>query len=282
MADQLSIFNEPPSRPAHVGDVDVEYRDASSILTKATGFMADYDFTLNPYSGCGFGCTYCYAAFFTRDRERQDTWGQWVVVKQNAVAKLRNMRTDLAGKTVYMSSVTDPYQLIERRLGLVRELLEILAEREARLVVQTRSPLVKRDIDLFERFEHVRVNMTVTTDSESVRKAFEPRCPPNSARLEAIAAVASSGLPASITMTPLLPVEDPHAFAESLVSTGVEDFVVQPFHADRGRFIAGTRKEALELTTRLDWTDQRYHETVEILRSRLPSLAEGRDGFRPE
>lgn len=282
MVDQLSIFNEPPKRPTHVGDVEVEYREASSILTKATGFMADYDFTLNPYSGCGFGCTYCYAAFFTRDQARQDTWGQWVTVKDNAVTKLRNMRTDLAGKTVYMSSVTDPYQLIERRLDLVRELLEILAERGARLVVQTRSPLVRRDVDLFGRFEHVRVNMTVTTDSESVRKAFEPRCPPNAARLEAIAAVAAAGIPASITMTPLLPLEDPQAFAESLAATGVQDFVVQPFHAERGRFIAGTRKEAIELTRRLDWTDERYRDAVEILRSRLPTLAEGRAGFRPE
>jgi DNA repair photolyase len=58
------------------------------------------------------------------------------------------MRTPLAGKTIYMSSVTDPYQPIERRLGLVRELLAELAGSGARLVVQTRSPLVARDIEL--------------------------------------------------------------------------------------------------------------------------------------
>ena len=64
--------------------------------------------------------------------ELRDTWGDWVAVKENADAKLRNMRTDLRGKTIYMSSVTDPFQLIERRLGLVRELLELLAARGAR------------------------------------------------------------------------------------------------------------------------------------------------------
>ena len=47
--------------------------------------MGEYDFTLNPYSGCGFGCTYCYAAFFARDAEKRDNWGYWVNVKENAV-----------------------------------------------------------------------------------------------------------------------------------------------------------------------------------------------------
>ena len=47
--------------------------------------MGEYDFTLNPYSECSFGCTYCYAAFFSRDKERRDTCVYWVDVKENAV-----------------------------------------------------------------------------------------------------------------------------------------------------------------------------------------------------
>ena len=282
MSDQPALFGEPPpERPTSLGDVAVEYRDTSSILTKATGFMSDYDYTLNPYGGCGFGCTYCYAAFFVRDSARQDDWGRWVDVKVNALQKLERMRTDLRDKTIYMSSVTDPYQLIERRLGMVRGLLQVLAERGARLVVQTRSPLVTRDIDILSRFENVRVNMTVTTDSEEVRRAFEPRCPPNPARLKAIGAVHDAGIPASITMTPLLPVADADAFAAMLLETGVKDFVVQPFHAERGRFVAGTRADAMEITRRMEWDDHRYRLVVARLREVLPRLAEGRTGFRP-
>lgn len=63
--------------------------------------------------------------------------GSWVEVKQNALERLRRMRTSLTGKAIYMSSVTDPYQPIERRLLLVRGLLEALAEQQPRLVVQT-------------------------------------------------------------------------------------------------------------------------------------------------
>jgi len=181
-----------------------------------------------------------------------------------------------------MSSVTDPYQPIEQRLGLVRELLEELVGHQPRLVVQTRSPLVTRDIDILSRFERVRVNMTVTTDSEDVRKAFEPGCPGNRFRLRAIAEVQAAGIETSVTMTPLLPVTDPVAFAVALRETGVKRFVVQPFHAERGRFVAGTREPALALLRELDWDADRYRATVEVLRRELPSLDEGRAGFAPE
>ncbi|WP_354699051.1 radical SAM protein [Paraconexibacter sp. AEG42_29] len=244
--------------------------------------MADYDFTLNPYSGCGFGCSYCYAAFFSRDQERQNTWGQWVEVKANALDRLRRMRTPLQGRSIYMSSVTDPYQPVEKKLGLVRGLLEELVKQQPRLVVQTRSPLVTRDIDLLTKFEHVRVNMTVTTDSDAVRKAFEPSCPGNRFRLQAIAEVQAAGIETSVTMTPLLPVVDPVAFAAALRATGVRRFVVQPFHVDRGRFVAGTREPALALLRDMDWDAAKYRTTVEILRRELPSLDEGREGFAPQ
>ena len=281
---QPSLFDQPAresSRPVTIGRAHVEYRDAASILTRASGFMSDYDFTLNPYSGCTFGCTYCYAAFFTRDLERQRTWGDWVVVKENALERLRRMRTDLSGARVYLGSVTDPYQPIERRLGLVRSLLPILAERGVRLVVQTRSPDVARDIELFKRFEHIRINMTVTTDSEEVRRAFEPGCPTTNRRLEGIAQVAAASVPTAITLTPLLPLEDPSSFARLLRATGVVDFVVQPFHAERGRFVAGTGAKALEITAAMGWTNDAYRSAVAVLRSTLPSLLEGRSGFAP-
>lgn len=281
---ELTLFGEPEpetSFPLTIGHAQVEDRPSRSILTRATGFMSDFDFTLNPYSGCSFGCTYCYAAFFSHDAELQRTWGEWVHVKSNALQTLKRMRTDLRGKKVYMSSVTDPYQSVERRLELVRELLPELASRGVRLVVQTRSPLVTRDIDLFKDFDAVRVNMTVTTDSDDVQRAFEPRCPSNRKRLDAIAAVAAAGIDSRVTLTPLLPIVDPVGFAKQLLETGVQHFVVQPFHATKGQFVAGTREEALGIVERMNWDDEAYRRVVETLRSELPNLDEGRDGFKP-
>lgn len=295
---QPSLFEGYPAevkrRPERLGHVDVAYVQTRDILTRATGFMEAYDFTLNPYSGCSYGCTYCYAAFFSHSTEKRDAWGRWVEVKDNAVERLRSRRRGLDGKLIYMSSVTDPYQPIERRIGLTRELLVVLAPQRPKLVVQTRSPDVVRDIDLFgEIVKHggrVQVNMTVTTDDEDVRRTFEPFCPGNAARLRACRELCKGGVKTCITMTPLLPVRHAERFADELCATGVREFIVQPFHFQRGKFVAGTRDAALRLVAeKLSSDSQNFREAYtehyrgvrEVLRRRLPGLGEGKDGFRP-
>jgi len=282
---QPDLFPPPPPAPrrTQLGHSSIHYKNAASILSPATGFMDSYDFTLNPYSGCSFGCTYCYAAFFARDNAEREQWGYWVNVKENALQLLQKLRKKpLLNKAIYMSSVTDPYQPIEKELELTRSLLRELATyHQVRLVVQTRSPLVTRDIDLFQRFSAVQVNMTITTDSERVRKVFEPLCPGNKVRLQAIRQVHEAGIPACITMTPLLPVEDAHAFAQGLLATGITRFIIQPFHTERGKFTAGTREEAVRLTQELDWTSDRYLEVLEIMKEYIPQIGEGKQGFSP-
>ena len=156
----------------------------------------------------------------------------------------------LDGKLIYMSSVTDPYQPIERELRLTRGVLEIMAERhKPKLVVQTRSPDVVHDCDLFRKIEdnggRVQVNMTVTTDDEDIRREFEPSCPSNHRRLAAIKQVQDAGIDTCITMTPLLLVNNDGDFADELIGTGVTKFIAQPFHFVRGKFVASTREGAL-------------------------------------
>ncbi len=265
---QQSLPFEVPvrlERPSQLGQAAVEYSPVRDILTRASGFMGEYDYTLNPYSGCSFGCTYCYAAFFSMSREKRDKWGHWITVKENAVGKMERFKRSLDGKLIYMSSVTDPYQPIERKLKITRDLLKILAERhKPKLVVQTRSPLITRDCDLFRNIEdnggRVQINMTVTTDDEDIRRTFEPYCPSNSVRMRAIAEIVNAGIDACITMTPLLMVKDAHAFSESLLESGVKRFIAQPFHFQRGKFIASTRKEAFAMMAKkLGWEVNRHH-----------------------
>ena len=268
--------------PDKIGHAEVSKMQVSSILTKASGFMNTYDFTLNPYSGCTFGCVYCYAASFARDAQKRVNWGKWVDVKENALSLIRKQHGKLEDSIVYMSSVTDPYQPIDRITKITRELIKELFEQKAKVVIQTRSPLVKRDADILAKFgKRVQVNMTITTDSEIVRKQFEPTCSSNEARLSAIKKIADEGIPTCITMTPLLPVEDPSAFADKLLSTGVKRFIIQPFHEEKGRFIAGTREGAMGLIRDMNWSKQKYEETRDILRNRLPQLGEGKEGFAP-
>ena len=298
--------------PSRVGGAGVTRAQARSVLTKPAGFMSKYDFTLNPYSGCSFGCSYCYAAFFGASKEDRDAWGRWVRVKENAVALLAKRKPgSLDGKRIYMSSVTDPYQPVERELRLTRGLLEILAGQRGpeypplldeppkpKLVVQTRSPDVERDCDLLRRIEanggRTQVNMTVTTDDEEVRRVFEPSCPSNATRLRAVARAQAEGVVACVTMTPLLWVSDADAFAERLLATGVRKFIVQPFHFQRGKFVASTREKAVDLMARKLGCDRaafrqrylaHYNEVYAVLEARLTAegaeLGVGKDGFKP-
>ena len=261
--------------------ITVETYDAHQILTPGAGYLSEYDYSLNPYVGCSFGCSYCYAAFFA-PFDKQATWGDWVRVKQNAALKLSRIRRSLEGKTIYLSSATDPYQPIERRLELTRSLLPILAEKGAHLVVQTRNPLVVRDIDLLRRFDWVCVNFSVTTDSEEVRRAFEPRNPPIPDRLNAATEIAEAGIPVAITMTPLLLVEDPAELAHRVARTGASRFVVESFSPTGGHLRGGTGETARDLARRLGWDAAAYERARQVLMRELaPDIREGRDGFSP-
>lgn len=281
MTDLFS--NTHDDKRTSVGKTEVVYKDAASILTEGKGFMDGYDFTLNPYSGCSFGCTYCYAAFFSRSEEQRQNWGYWLQVKQNALQLLQKKRKkSLFDKTIYMSSVTDPYQPIEREINLTRSLLkELLQYHQPRLVIQTRSPIASRDIDLFQQFKVIQVNMTITTDSETVRKVFEPLCPSNISRLKAIKEINDAGVNTCITMTPLLPIENAEDFAKKLLDTGIKKFIIQPFHSDKGKFVASTREKAMQLIKEMSWSLDKYKEVLEIIQKYIPSIGIGKDGFKP-
>jgi len=280
----IDLFSDLESdKKKSIGQSDVIYKSAASILTEAKGFMGGYDYTLNPYSGCSFGCTYCYAAFFSRTEEQRENWGYWVQVKENALQLLIKFRKkSLKDKTIYMSSVTDPYQPIEKELNLTRSLLkELSTYHQPRLVIQTRSPLAKRDIDIFKEFNVIQVNMTITSDNERVRKVFEPLCPSNASRLSAIKEINDAGVNTCITMTPLLPIENAEDFAKKLLDTGIKKFIIQPFHPDKGKFVASTRESAIHLVKEMDWTIEKYQRVLEIIQKYIPDIGIGKDGFKP-
>src|SRR5204862_4180451 len=121
-----------------------------------------------------------------QNRRPREDWGRWFIAKQNAVDIARRSASRVAGAAVYISSVTDPYQPIERSLALTRGILEALVPHQPRLLIQTRGPLVVRDIDVLKQFRRVRVNMSIPTDSEDVHAMFEPKSPPLARRWQAL------------------------------------------------------------------------------------------------
>ncbi len=257
------------------GRAQVILQGARSLLARPQGALKDYDFTLNPYKGCTFGCSYCYASFFQADPEKFAHWGKWVEPKINAINLL--MRgPNLKGKKVLMSSATDPYQPIEADLLLTRRILEYLSlpANQPKLVVQTRSPLVTRDIDILTRFQHLQVNMSITTDNEEIRKKFEPSCSSIAQRLKALKKLKEAGIRTTLCIAPMLPISNPRAFAEKIKSTGC-DYVVTGFFRinpyDRP-FAGNTREEALRLAQELGWTRRQYERTRDLLRRYLRNL----------
>lgn len=249
---QRSLF-EKPDRPLpdSLGPASVRAIETTNLLTPGNGRTADFDFTLNPYRGCTFGCSYCYAAFFVGDEDLRENWGRWVEVKIRAVEALRHR--DLRGKTIFMSSVTDPYQPLGAKVELTREIVELLSGAGARLVVQTRSPLVARDIDLFSRFEHIRVNMSITTDDDEVRQKFEPGCASIGRRIEAVARLKDAGIRTSVCVCPMLPMRDPENFGRRMAKLGVDHLTASWFHMNDQLFTSGTRDPALALIEESGW-----------------------------
>jgi DNA repair photolyase len=255
---------------------------ARSIFSPATGFIkrGGFDWTCNPYLGCSFGCTYCYAMFLPQNRRPKEDWGKWFQAKVNAVELARKQAHKVAGQAVYISSVTDPYLPAERSLQLTRGILEALLPHQPRLLIQTRGPLVVRDLDLLRQFQAVRVNMSIPTDSEKVRQAFEPKAPPLERRWQAIAKVREAGVPVGICVTPTLPLGDRRAFLHRLVAFRPEVLVVQDFHDSGGGFGADTGAEAKRLLVQSSWSSKDYATWVEAL-AREIRVYEGEAGFFP-
>ncbi|MEW9700948.1 radical SAM protein [Paenibacillus sp. SI8] len=196
------------------------------LLNKASGYLEGYTHTLNPYTGCAFACSYCYVRQMPVALFREGEWGGWVDVKENAAALLERelAKAKRQGSvTIFMSSSTDPYQPVEYRERLTRSLLGVMADNPPDfLFVQTRSPLVTRDMDLLAQLgERVRVSMTVETDREEVRRAFTPSAPPIPARLNALRELTARGIPVQATIAPVLPCSE--GFAEQLA--GIVDRV---------------------------------------------------------
>jgi DNA repair photolyase len=174
---------------------------AKSILSRSQ----IYDGVINPYVGCAHACSYCYARFMKRFTGHREPWGDFVDVKVNAPDLLEKEIGRKKKGTVWVSGVCDPYQPLEARYELTRECLGILAEHGWPVVIQTRSPLVLRDLDILGKMKDLEAGLSITTASDEVRKAFEPCAPPIPERLRTVASLHEHGIRTYVMIAPLLP-----------------------------------------------------------------------------
>lgn len=174
---------------------------ARSVLSRSQV----YDYAVNPYVGCSHSCRYCYAAFMRRFTGHREKWGEFVDVKINAPDVLaREIARKPVGR-VWVSGVCDPYQAAERRYGITRMCLGLLVEKGWPVTVQTKSPLVLRDMEILEKSDRAEVGFSIATADERLRRIFEPGAPPLRERIQSLERLRARGIRTYAMIAPLLP-----------------------------------------------------------------------------
>ena len=245
-----------------------EYFRDSSRSVIATNDSPDIPFaaSLNPYRGCEHGCIYCYA------RPTHEYLGlsagldfeTRIFVKEEAPALLRAelAKASWTPQVLAMSGVTDPYQPVERALGLTRQCLEVLAEFRNPVGVITKNQLVTRDIDVLAELAGdgcADVALSITTLDESLRRLLEPRTSRADLRLDAIAKLNAAGIPAGVMVAPVIPGLNDHEIPAILQRA-----------ADAGRALCRLRDAA---------PAARREDAVRgVARAALPGPQDPRDG----
>jgi DNA repair photolyase len=185
---------------------------ARSALNRVPGGRYGFGWTINPYRGCTHACVFCFARRTHtyldlnagRDFERE------IVVKVNVPELLRAelARPSWRRELVALGTNTDPYQWVESRYRMMPPILAALEEAKTPVSVLTKSPLVMRDIEIFERMAKqlpVSVNLSVPTLDEGAWRATEPHTPSPSARLDAVAELRRRGIDSGVLIAPLMP-----------------------------------------------------------------------------
>jgi DNA repair photolyase len=199
------IFTLPRDTRMRINEIE-----AKSMLVKSKLPASDY--VVNPYTGCSFGCAYCYASFMGRlVGQPIGAWGDFLSVKTNAVEVFRRdlarLPSSKRNATILLSSVTDAWQGPEKKYRLARGILEILRDTTytGSVNILTKSPLILRDVDVIAALPRKQVGVTVTTTDDDVGRFIEASAPLASDRLRALAGLNAAGIPTYAFVGPLLP-----------------------------------------------------------------------------
>jgi len=194
---------------------DIQYFSlpTKSVLNRCSNSAMPFQWTINPYRGCEFGCKYCYARYtheFMELREGVD-FETKIYAKENVARILRQELTPgrVVGAEIAIGTATDPYQPAERKFKVTRQILETLAlAKGLKFSITTKSDLVLRDLGLLKEISkknHIQVNLSITTIDEKLARVLEPRAPRPDLRFRAVQRLVENGVAAGVFMMPLLP-----------------------------------------------------------------------------
>jgi DNA repair photolyase len=210
----------------------VEYRELPTrrFIGRASGRRMPFEWTINPYRGCEFGCKYCYARYTHEFMELRDSeqFETEIYAKQFDPAAFRRELDRIPVKDgICIGTATDPYQPAERRFQITRQILETFFHEHARtLSLTTKSNLVARDAELLgsiARSNVLHVFVTITTTDEQLARQLEPYAPRPSLRLEAIERLTAKGVRVVVLCSPIMPLINDSVANISAVAKAVKD-----------------------------------------------------------
>jgi len=161
------------------------------------------NYSLNPYRGCQHNCAYCYVPNVLRIP--REIWGSFVDIKTNIPNKLSKELKNKKRGVVGISTVTDPYQPIERKYKLTRYCLEQLLIHDFPICIQTKSDLIIRDIDLISKFSNAEVMVSIGTINDSERKILEPNSSSIKNRLNVLKNFSDTNVKKTVFFGPIYP-----------------------------------------------------------------------------
>lgn len=213
----------------------MKIREIKCKTALSTSLLPGLDYTLNPYKGCQHKCVYCYVPNVLRiERQR---WGSYVDVKINIPIVLSRELKKKEPGVVGISTVTDPYQPIEKKYHLSRYCLEQLLKYDFPICIQTKSSLVVRDAEIISKFSDAEIMMSVGTLNKEERQLLEPNSSPLTQRLEALKEYSTRGIKTSIFFGPVYPtihVEDIPMIIDTFIDYGAKEIIIDKFNLKPG------------------------------------------------
>lgn len=204
-----------------------------TALSKST--LPGLDYSLNPYRGCQHNCAYCYVPNVLRIERKE--WGSFVYVKTNIPVVLSKELKRKKPGVVGISTVTDPYQPLEKKYKLTRYCLEQLLKYDFPVCIQTKSNLITRDIDLISKFFDAEILISIGTLNDSERKMLEPGSSSINDRLDVLKNFSDIGVKTGIFFGPVYPTvkkEDIPKIIEIFMKSGVKEIMVDKFNLKPG------------------------------------------------
>ena len=247
-----------------------------TIISRDASPDVGFDRSINAYRGCEHGCIYCFArpthAF--HDLSPGLDFETKLFAKPDAAALLRGElgKRGYVPRTIAMGTNTDPYQPIEARFGITRSIIEVLAETRHPFSITTKSDRVLRDLDLIAPMGKqglVHVALSVTSLTPAISRTLEPRAPATRKRLAAVRALSEAGVPAFVSIAPVVPAITDHEM-EALIEAAAEA-------GARGVFYLPVRLPYEVAPLFRAWLDEHYPDRAAKVMAIIQSLRGGRD-----